>query len=121
MARIQVYFDADCPICAREMERCRVLEGAAAIDFVDINKDMSALQSDGIGYEEALARLFVRDEAGRLHKGVSAYAVLFKKLRRYRWIARLVTLPGVRPVLDFLYAAWARGRSRTPKGDIAER
>jgi predicted DCC family thiol-disulfide oxidoreductase YuxK len=121
MARIQVYFDGDCPICAREMDRCRVLEGAAAIDFVDINKDMSALQSNGVRYEEALARLYVRDETGRLHKGISAYAVLFKKLRRYRWLARLVTLPGALPVLDRIYAAWASGRRRNPSQHIAER
>ncbi|HYB10463.1 MAG TPA: DUF393 domain-containing protein [Alphaproteobacteria bacterium] len=115
MARIQVYFDGDCPICAREMDRCRAMEGAAAIDFVDVNKDMSALRSDGISYDEALARLFVRDESGRLHKGILAYAVLFRALRRYRWLARIVTSPGVRPTLDFLYVALARRRPRVPK------
>jgi predicted DCC family thiol-disulfide oxidoreductase YuxK len=114
MARIQVYYDGDCPVCSREMDRCRRLEGAEAIDFVDINRDMSALAADGVSYEAALARLYVRDAQGRLHKGIAAYAALFAELPRYRRLAWLVRLPGVRPLLDRIYVAGARLRRRTP-------
>jgi predicted DCC family thiol-disulfide oxidoreductase YuxK len=121
MARVQVYYDGDCPVCSREMDRCRVRPGAEAIDFVDINRDMTALEADGVSYEAALARLYVRDGRGRLHKGIAAYAVLFEMLPRYRWLARLVRLPGVRPALDGLYGIWAGLRFRTPSRPPARR
>ena len=114
MARIQVYYDGDCPACSREMDRCRRLAGPEAMDFVDINRDMSALAADGVSYEAALARLYVRDPRGRLHMGIGAYAVLFAELPRYRWLARLVRLPGVEPLLDRIYVAAARLRRREP-------
>jgi predicted DCC family thiol-disulfide oxidoreductase YuxK len=121
MARIQVYYDGDCPVCSREMTRCRALKGADAIDFIDINRDMTGLAKDGVSYEAALARLYVRDPAGALHKGVAAYAVLFEVLARYRWLAPLVRLPGVRATLDGLYAFWVARRSRTPSHSPAKR
>ncbi len=46
--------------------------------------------------------------------GIAAYAVLFAELPRYRWLARLVRLPGVEPLLDRIYVAGARLRRRTP-------
>ena len=114
MARIQVYYDGDCPACSREMDRCRRLAGPEALDFVDINRDMSALAADGVSYEAALARIHVRDPQGRLHRGIAAYAVLFAELPRYRWLARLLRLPGVEPVLDRIYVAGAKLRRREP-------
>lgn len=114
MARVQVYFDGDCPACSRQMDRCRQLAGPEAMDFVDVNRDMSALAADGVSYEAALTRLYVRDPQGRLHKGIGAYAVLFGELPRYRWLARLLRLPGVGLLLDRIYVAGARLRRREP-------
>ena len=40
---------------------------------------------------------------GRIVSGVEAFALIWKRLPRYGWLARLVRLPGVRGLAGFAY------------------
>jgi len=95
-----VIYNADCPVCAREIAHYRAYSDAQglAIRYAGLE------QADrwGLTPDRAARRLHViRD--GRLFAGVEAFIVLWQAMPRFRWLARLVALPGLRQAAGLLY------------------
>lgn len=109
-ARPVMYYDGGCPLCSREVAHYRRLDRSAAIEWIDISRDPAAVENAGIPIDAAMAVLHARDRDGRLQRGAYAFAALWRELPYYRWLARLVALPGVLPVLDRAYRRFARWR-----------
>ncbi|HMO09597.1 MAG TPA: DUF393 domain-containing protein [Paracoccaceae bacterium] len=97
-----VLFNANCPVCSFEIGHyaryCR--EAGLPIRFDDLNTDARARW--GIDADTAARRLYVLHE-GKLASGVPAFLVLWQQMPRYRWLARIAGLPGVRQVASALY------------------
>ncbi|MER2263610.1 thiol-disulfide oxidoreductase DCC family protein [Methylobacterium oxalidis] len=101
---LTVYHDGSCPLCAAEIAHYREAEGAEALTFVDASavspdKELTA----GLPADVALSRFHVRDEAGQLISGAAAFALLWQRLPRWRWLGRLVGSPVVLPLADRVY------------------
>lgn len=97
-----VIYNGACPICSREVDSYRRMAEAARapLRFADLNDtDLGAL---GLTPEAAARRLHVI-ENGRLVSGVDAFAALWREIPRLGWLARLVSLPIVRPVAHVAY------------------
>ena len=63
---------------------------------------------------DALRRLHVSDQAGTIHVGIDAFIAIWKKLPRWRLLALICAIPGMRPILSLLYnkfADWKFSRS----------
>ncbi|MEM9637243.1 MAG: DUF393 domain-containing protein [Pseudomonadota bacterium] len=110
MSKTDVLYNAACPICSREIEHyARVsAQGALPIHYDDLN-DNEALQGWGVTADDAARQLHVRKD-GHLLTGVPAFVALWESLPRYRWLARLVQLPGV-----FQTATWIYDRLLAPR------
>ena len=97
-----VLFNADCPVCNFEIgqyaQYCR--NAGLPIRFDDLNSDARARW--GIDADAAARRLHVLHE-GQLTSGIAAFLVLWQQIPRYRWLARLVGLPGVRQIASAAY------------------
>lgn len=97
-----VLFNANCPVCNFEIGHyaryCR--DSGVPIRFDDLNSD--ARGRWGIDADTAARRLYVLHE-GRLTSGIPAFLVLWAQMPRYRWLARIVSLPGVRQIASALY------------------
>lgn len=95
MADTDVLYNAGCPVCSREIDHYARLSAAQALPvrYDDLN-DAKALEDWGVTADEAAQRLHVRKN-GQLYIGVPAFIVLWQSLPRYRWLAQLVSLPGV--------------------------
>jgi predicted DCC family thiol-disulfide oxidoreductase YuxK len=63
-----------------------------AIRFDDLNSD--ALTAWKITSDQAARRLYVEHE-GQLYSGIPAFIVLWQEMPRYRFLARVVSLPGL--------------------------
>lgn len=109
---VTVYFDGMCPLCRREIAHYRRLDRAGALRLVDLHAAGPELQAIGVRRRDALQRLHVLDPARRLHTGVAAFAVIWDRLPRYRWLARLVRALRLGPVLELGYGAVTRRRLR---------
>ncbi len=70
------------------------------IRFDDLNSD--ARDRWGIDADTAARRLYVLFQ-GVLTSGIPAFLVLWAQMPRYRWLARVVGLPGVRQVATLAY------------------
>ncbi|MEM8692366.1 MAG: DUF393 domain-containing protein [Pseudomonadota bacterium] len=98
----RVLYNADCPVCNFEISHYAAYtkKQALSIRFEDLN--VSEMADWGLSRDDAARRLYVlKDE--QFYSGISAFIVLWRDMPRYRWIARLVDLPGIRHLAIFIY------------------
>jgi predicted DCC family thiol-disulfide oxidoreductase YuxK len=113
-----VFYDGACPLCRREIAHYRRIDRSQRLRWVDAATEVARLAAHGIDLERAMAELHVLDGNGGWHRGVDAFLVIWSRLPAYRWLARLVSVRGLRTPLGFAYrhfAAW-RYRRRCSNG-----
>ena len=103
--KLTVYYDGACPRCRRDRARYERLsgEGSDAVQWFDITGRDAELCQLGIDPQLALRELHVRDPAGDIHRELDAYILLMSQVRVLRPLAWLIGLPGLRPILSWLY------------------
>lgn len=117
-AKPTVYYDGACPVCSREIRFYRGREGAEALAWVDAAACAAPDLGTGLARERALARMHVRLADGRLVSGAAAFAVLWRHTPGFRWLGRLIGLPGMRQTAEgaYLLFQWSRGLGRFARG-----
>lgn len=109
-ARTTVFYDGECPLCRREIDHYRRLQGAGSLDWIDVTRDDAALAEFGLQRQSAMARFHVIDASGHWHTGAWGFVELWRHLPAYRWVATLLTRLHLVPVLDWAYRRFARWR-----------
>ena len=101
-AETSVLYNANCPVCNFEIQHYTRYAGQKGLPvrFDDLNSD--ALAQWGLDADTAAKRLYVMHD-GALTSGIPAFLVLWAQMPRYRWLSRLVGLPGVRQVASMAY------------------
>ena len=95
MAKTEVLYNDACPVCRREIHHYARLSAAANLPIAyDDLGDPEQLARWGIGPEDAARRLHVRKD-GEVFAGIPAFIQLWREIPRYRWLARLISLPGI--------------------------
>ncbi|MDU6494072.1 DUF393 domain-containing protein [Bradyrhizobium sp.] len=97
-----VYYDGSCPLCRAEIGYYSRTDQDGALCFVDVSA-AGAAPPEGLTQSEAMARFHVRAGDGRLLSGAEAFVEVWRRLPRWRWAARLASLPGVLAVLELGY------------------
>lgn len=101
-----VYFDGACPLCRREIAIYQRADGASGINWVDVAANQGGAIAQDLSHADALARFHVRQPNGELLSGAAAFAAMWLALPRWRWLGRLVSLPGVRHIAEGSYRAF---------------
>lgn len=98
----RVLYNAQCPVCSFEIGHYEAYADTRAlpIRFEDLNAD--DLSDWGLTPDQAARRLYVLQN-GELHGGIDGFLLLWAQMPRYRWLARLVGLPGVRQLASLTY------------------
>lgn len=112
-----VFYDGGCPLCRREIAHYQRIDRDGLIRWLDIQQSEDELQANGLTWEKAMRRMHVRDSDGRMVSGADAFVALWRHIPRYRFIARIVSLPGVHWVSEQVYSAFARRRYRSRCND----
>lgn len=122
MEKLTTLYNGSCPVCRFEIEHYKAYCGprALALDWADIATDDAWLARLGVDRDSLKRRLHVVRADGTVLVGVDAFAALWEEMPRYRWLARLVRAPVVRPLAAALYDrvlapalfAWNRRRGR---------
>ena len=105
----RVLYNAECPVCAAEINHYAryAADKALPLAFDDLNA--TALSQWGVSADQAAQRLHVLKN-GEVFSGIPAFLALWADMPRYRFLARLVGLPGVRhiavQVYDRVLAPW---------------
>lgn len=116
-----VIYNGACPICSREIGVYRREAEACGLplSFRDIPE--ADLAAWGLTPDTAARRFHVARD-GRLHAGLDAFLILWSALPRWRWLARVLRLPGLRQAAALLYdhaaapALYALHQSRQRRG-----
>jgi predicted DCC family thiol-disulfide oxidoreductase YuxK len=97
-----VLYNADCPVCNFEIQHYAKYAGEnnLPIRFDDLNS--GARVHWGLDSDTAARRLYVLHE-GALTSGIPAFLVLWAQMPKYRWLGRIVGLPGVKQIASVLY------------------
>ena len=105
---LTVLFDGACPLCRREIGVYQSLQPTQPVAWLDVSQSSAQLPpEDRARY---LARFHVRQEDGSLLSGAAAFVALWRVMPGWRWLARLARLPGVTPLLEWLYRGFLRVR-----------
>lgn len=105
----RVLYNHDCPVCRAEITHYADYAGreGLAIGFDDLNR--VDLGMWGVTADQAARRLHVVQD-GQVLSGIPAFIALWQQMPRYRWLARVVALPGIRQtaalVYDHVLAPW---------------
>lgn len=102
---LTTFYNDACPVCGTEMRayaRYAEAEGLP-LHWVGIDSEPDALADRGLSEDDVKRRLYAVDEEGRLHRGIDAFLVLWARMPRYRWLARLLGLPVLRQIFWLAY------------------
>lgn len=109
---LTVLYDGACPLCRREIAH---LQGLAtqrpdsALCFVDISQ-AEGQTPHGAERQALLARFHVQRSDGSRLSGAAAFTAMWSRLPGWRWLARLASLPGMLPVLEWTYCLFLKLR-----------
>lgn len=100
--KTRVLFNAQCPVCNYEIRHYQsyAADKALPLRFEDLNSD--DLADWGVTQDQAARRLYVLKD-GTLYGGIDAFLILWSDMPRYRWLARVVGLPGLRRLASVAY------------------
>lgn len=102
----QVFFNSACPVCragSDAMQSCDL-----RVEWVDVAATPDAVEQTNASLDAVRERLYFKDEAGRVHIGADAFAELWLRTPKLRWLGGLLALPGVRALARLGYNAFAR-------------
>ena len=97
-----VLYNAECPVCNFEISHYAsyAAKNGLPIRFDDLNSD--ALAQWDLTADQAARRLYVAHD-GALLSGIPAFIVLWRQMPRYKWLARLCSLPIVNKIAALAY------------------
>ena len=98
----RVLYNAECPVCNFEITHYANYSAKTGlpIRFDDLNSD--ALADWELDADTAARRLYMLKD-GALYSGIPAFILLWQDMPRYRWLARIVALPGVHRLACITY------------------
>ncbi|MCC6214198.1 MAG: DUF393 domain-containing protein [Polyangiaceae bacterium] len=108
---VEVFFDGECPLCAREIRMLRRLDRAGRIRFTDIAAPEFDAASIGSTQEALMRRIQGRLSDGTWIEGVEVFRRLYGAVG-FGALVAMSRLPGVRQALDFGYERFAANRLR---------
>jgi predicted DCC family thiol-disulfide oxidoreductase YuxK len=103
MSEVHILYNGACPVCRAEIHHYRKAsdKAGAAMRFEDFNT--VDLETWRMTEDQAARRLHARLPDGRIVSGVAAFALIWERLPRSHWLARLVRLPLINPVAELAY------------------
>lgn len=107
----KVYYNSACPVCnagikdqRERMEAC----GATNVEWIDVHHNPQAVAEVGADLETVRETLHVKTADGEIARGADAFAALWSRTPGQNWAARLVRLPGLHALSQWLYKVFAR-------------
>lgn len=106
---VRVFFDGDCPLCAKEIAMVRWLDRKNRIWLTDISAPDFKAEDVGMTQDELMAEIHGRLPGDKRIKGVEVFRRIYGAvgLSPLVWITRI---PGISHGLDWGYRVFAKNR-----------
>ncbi len=106
---VQVFYDGDCPLCAREISLLRRLDRRGRIRFTDIAAPGFDATAYGKTWQTLMEQMHARLDDGRWVQGVEAFRQIYRAVGLGPLVA-LTRLPGLSHLLEWGYRIFAGNR-----------
>ncbi len=113
MKRHIIFYDAECPICVREMALLHERKGGGHFETVPIQDNETLLEQYGISRADAMTYLHILTADGKMLFGMDALR-LMHRLSNGMLLFRISGLPVLKQLSDWIYPYFARNRNRFP-------
>ena len=107
---IKVFYDGKCNLCSKEINYYIRIAPSGIFDWQDVNLMNDEFVNTGIKISDALKILHVIDVNDKLHLGVDAFIVIWNNLTYWKILARVVSIPIIKQILNITYRAFANWR-----------
>ena len=107
---ITVFYDGTCGLCRREISYYKNIAPQNIFHWVDVTKDFDTLKQHNISIVSALKHIHVLDESHVMHKGINSFIVVWKQLKGWHWLAKILSFPVINFLANHAYNgfAWLR-------------
>jgi predicted DCC family thiol-disulfide oxidoreductase YuxK len=109
--QLEVFFDGECPLCAKEIAFVRRLDRSSRVLFTDIAAPGFDAASIGRTQDDLMARIQARNPDGSFIEGVEVFRRMYAAVGLSPLVA-LTRLPGITQLLDAGYRWFAKNRLR---------
>jgi len=114
--KLTVYYDGLCQLCSREISHYYGLQGVKdQVEFVDYTNPRFDAHAEGLDSAALDKYMHVKRPDGQIRVGVDAFAELWMRVPRFRWLAKLAGNRLLNPLFRLGYFAFARVRPWLPK------
>lgn len=107
--KIEVYYDGVCKMCTGAMNAVENSSQGAKFERRDVTQGSLP---PGQNLDAALYNMHVVDETGRVYVGADGILRIIEEYPRWRWIAAVGKLPGVKHLIYGVYRVVAAHRRR---------
>ncbi len=107
--QLEVFFDSDCPLCAKEIRLLQRFDRRSRIQFTDIAASDFDASLYGLTYQDFMDEIQGRLKDGRWIVGVEVLRQLYSAVG-LRWLVLPTRLPGISHFLEWCYRVFARNR-----------
>jgi predicted DCC family thiol-disulfide oxidoreductase YuxK len=108
MSKIKVFFDGSCNLCSREIKFYQKISPDNIFEWKDLFKmSEKDFKLENLKLEQCLKFLHVKDENDDLKAGVDAFITIWKKLKYWNILAKIISYPLIKQVTKFLYYIFA--------------
>ena len=105
---LDVWFDGECHLCLKSRGWCEARDRNRHLSFYDFR---SADEHDlPVSRHDLESSMWVRDRGGNLVQGFAAWRRIMAELPRWKWLARLASLPPFTLIGPALYRVVAANR-----------
>ena len=108
MSKIKVFFDGNCNLCSSEIKFYQKISPDDVFEWKDLYKmSEKDFKLENLKLEHCLKFLHVKDENDNLKIGVDAFITIWKKLKFWNILAKIVSYPLIKQFTNFLYYIFA--------------
>lgn len=110
--KLTVFYDGACPLCQREINWYRGMQGAENILWRDVSRLEHGEVVPGLCVADAMRRFHVEKQNGNIESGALAFAEVWKQLRFFKLAGYAMSLPMISTVAEHAYKGFLRLRPR---------
>ncbi len=114
MKQHTIFYDAQCPLCVREMALTLEKNRSGSLKAVPVQGSETDLAQYGISPNDAMTYIHIVRSDGTVLKGMSALRLMYAECEG-RPLSRIWNLPLLRQIADWGYPLFARNRYRLPR------
>ena len=113
-SKTKILFDGNCIVCDMEISHYKKI-APELFELLDISAPTFDAGSFGLTVEAVMRDMHVFTPEGQLRVGVDAFAHIWDRIEKFRWMASCVRMPLVYPLAKFGYKLFTVVRPWLPK------